>query len=180
MIPEKNRHFSGVLVALLIFTSLTLGACAKKPAETTTDSEVSVSGQDDGSSGQYGGQDDQMGQRDPGYADDANLRDVFFEFDRSELTPDSRDILQANADWINSNAGMKVQIEGHCDERGTEEYNLALGERRANSVKNYLMSLGVEEHRLFTISYGEELPAEQGHDESSWSKNRRAHFLVTK
>ena len=114
------------------------------------------------------------------YSPETALEDISFDFDKSDIRADARDILQKNADWINANPDAKVQIEGHCDERGTEEYNLALGERRANAVKNYLASLGVGAERLYTISYGEELPVDPGHAEEAWSKNRRAHFLVTK
>ena len=121
----------------------------------------------------------QEGQRDATYSETAALRDVFFDFDRSDLREDSRAAIDANAGWMKNNPGMKVQIEGHCDERGTEEYNLALGERRASAVKNYLVSLGVDSRRLYTISYGEELPVDPGHSEEAWSKNRRAHFVAT-
>jgi peptidoglycan-associated lipoprotein len=109
----------------------------------------------------------------------AQLQDVYFEFDKSDLTESARQILKQNADWINGSPGVRIQIEGHTDERGTEEYNLALGERRARTVKNYLISLGVDPGRLYTISYGEELPVNPEHNEAAWSQNRRAHFLVT-
>jgi len=106
----------------------------------------------------------------------AELGTVYFDFDKYELKSEARDTLAANAEWLKSNAGIQIQIEGHCDERGTEEYNLALGERRANAVKSYMVSLGVDEARLFTISYGEEMPADPGHDAAAWAKNRRAQF----
>ncbi len=103
------------------------------------------------------------------------LDTVYFDFDRSTIRDDARAILQANADQLMS-GGSTVTIEGHCDERGSEEYNLALGERRANSVKQYLVNLGVEGGRLRTLSYGEAKPAVQGHDESAWRWNRRGAF----
>jgi peptidoglycan-associated lipoprotein len=102
---------------------------------------------------------------------------VNFEYDKSSLSADAKKKLQQNADWINSNPTAKVQIEGHCDSRGSIEYNLALGERRANSVKNYLGSLGVSKERLSTISYGEEKPLVSGETESAYGKNRRANFV---
>jgi peptidoglycan-associated lipoprotein len=105
------------------------------------------------------------------------LESVYFDFDRSEIRDDARATLQTNAQSIGSASGT-VTIEGHCDERGSEEYNLALGERRANSVRKYLVNLGVADSRLRTISYGEAKPAVQGHDESAWRWNRRAAFLV--
>lgn len=105
-----------------------------------------------------------------------DLGTVYFDFDKYDLKPEARDTLAVNADWLKANTGIQIQIEGHCDERGTVEYNLALGERRANAVKNYLVSLGVDEARLFTISYGEEMPADPGHNREAWAKNRRAQF----
>ena len=104
------------------------------------------------------------------------LGSVYFDFDKYDLRSDARETLSANAEWLKSNSGIQIQIGGHCDARGTEEYNLALGERRANAVKSYLVSLGVDEARLFTISYGEEVPAESGSNEEAWAKNRRAEF----
>lgn len=106
------------------------------------------------------------------------LDDIHFDFDKSDIRADSRETLQKNADWLQNNPDIKIQIEGHCDERGTAEYNLALGERRAMSTKKYLISLGISADRIYTISYGEELPIDPNHSEDAWSKNRRAHFLV--
>lgn len=106
------------------------------------------------------------------------LRDVNFAFDRYDLSRTAREILARNADFIMKFSEAKIQIEGHCDERGTNEYNLALGERRAMSTKRYLLSLGVPAHRLSTITYGEELPIDPRHSEGAWSKNRRAHFVI--
>ncbi len=106
------------------------------------------------------------------------LRTVYFDFDKSELKDPARRTLTSNARWLRSNADFNVAIEGHCDERGTEEYNLALGEHRAHAVRAYLISLGIPAHRLATISYGEEHPEDSAHTEAAWSKNRRAQFLV--
>ena len=88
-------------------------------------------------------------------------------------------ILKENAELLKKYPKVKIQIEGHCDERGTNEYNLALGERRANSTKNYLVSLGISPDRISTISYGEEKPLDPGHNEEAWAKNRRAHTIIT-
>jgi peptidoglycan-associated lipoprotein len=101
---------------------------------------------------------------------------VFFAFDKSVLTPESRDTLANDAKLLKAASGVKIVIEGHCDERGTNEYNLGLGERRASSVKSYLVSLGISASRIKTISYGEEKPFGMGHDEAAWKQNRRAHF----
>ncbi len=103
---------------------------------------------------------------------------VYFDFDDYSLRADTQENLNSLGAHLKEAAGTSVQIEGHCDERGSNEYNLALGERRANSVKNYLVQLGVEAGSLNTISYGEERPAAEGHDESAWSKNRRAEFIL--
>jgi len=106
------------------------------------------------------------------------IRTVYFDFDRYNLTSEARRTLEANADWLKANPTATVQIEGHCDERGTTEYNLALGERRANSALNFLTQLGVDGSRLSTISYGEERSANPGHDEVAWSENRRSEFVI--
>lgn len=104
------------------------------------------------------------------------LQTVHFDYDSSVLRENARRILDRNIDWLKRNRDVRVQIEGHCDERGTEEYNLHLGERRANSVKRYLVTGGIDPVRLFTISYGEERPVDPGRGESAWAKNRRGQF----
>ena len=106
------------------------------------------------------------------------LQDIHFAYDSFELASEARDILRANATWLQSHAQAKVEVEGHCDERGTVEYNLALGAKRARAARDYLVSLGVAPERLSTISYGEELPLCREPEESCWQQNRRAHFLV--
>jgi peptidoglycan-associated lipoprotein len=105
---------------------------------------------------------------------------IYFEFNDSELRPQYRPLLEKKAAWLKTHPEYSVKIEGHCDERGTEEYNLALGERRAKVVMNYLTSLGVPPGRISTISYGEERPSASGHDEKAWAKNRRAEFRLSK
>jgi len=106
------------------------------------------------------------------------IEDVYFEFDKSRLLPEAQEILRNNAKWLMANPDASVIIEGHCDERGTNEYNMALGDRRANSAKSFLVDLGVAQQRMTTISFGEEQPADLGHDEEAWAKNRRAHFVI--
>lgn len=106
------------------------------------------------------------------------IGDVYFEFDQADLRPEAREQLAQNAEWLRENPQYRATIEGHCDERGTNEYNLALGERRANSAQSYIVSLGVDENRLDTISYGEERPACTESSESCWQRNRRAHFVI--
>ena len=112
------------------------------------------------------------------FAENANLRDVYFDFDKYDIRPDDAKTLDANAGWLKSNANNLVLIEGHCDERGTNEYNLALGERRAKATMNYLVSQGIQANRITIISYGKERPVCSEKNEACWQKNRRAHFLV--
>ena len=107
-----------------------------------------------------------------------NFRNVYFEFDKSNLTNEAKQILRSNAGYLVNNPNLRIRIEGHCDERGTEEYNLALGERRARSAYNYLKALGANSRQMAIISYGESRPVDPGHSERAWGKNRRAHFTV--
>ena len=106
------------------------------------------------------------------------LQDVRFDYDSAELATEARQTLQRNAEWLSSHAAVRILIEGHCDERGTVEYNLALGEERARAVRDYLGELGIGAERMRTISYGKEFPADPGHNESAWRKNRRAHLEI--
>ena len=106
------------------------------------------------------------------------LKDIHFDFDRYDIRPEDTQILKENAALLSKYPQVKVQVEGHCDERGTNEYNLALGERRASAAKKYLLSLGISTDRISSISYGEEKPLDTGHDEEAWSKNRRGHFVI--
>ncbi len=106
------------------------------------------------------------------------LENIHFDYDKSFIRDDAKPVLREVAAFMKKNPGAKVQIEGHCDERGTPEYNLALGQRRADSTKKYLVNLGIDGSRLSTISYGEEKPADPGHNEAAWAKNRRAVFDI--
>ncbi|HYE93625.1 MAG TPA: peptidoglycan-associated lipoprotein Pal [Terriglobales bacterium] len=108
----------------------------------------------------------------------ADLKPIYFDFDKYDIRPADAKVLDANAQWLKSNDSQLVLIEGHCDERGTNEYNLALGERRAKSTMNYLVSQGVQASRITIISYGEERPSCTQKTEECWSKNRRSQFLV--
>jgi peptidoglycan-associated lipoprotein len=106
------------------------------------------------------------------------LKDAFFNFDKSVIRDDQKAALNDNVGWLKVNTQARILVEGHCDERGTAEYNLALGERRANAVKDYLVGAGISADRISTISYGKERPFVLGHDESAWKWNRRAHFVL--
>ena len=107
-----------------------------------------------------------------------DVKDIFFDFDKYDIRPEDAKTLDASAGWFKSNPNHLILIEGHCDERGTNEYNLALGERRAKAAMNYLVSQGVQASRITIISYGEERPSCSDKTEGCWAKNRRAHFLV--
>lgn len=114
-------------------------------------------------------------------AEEASLEKIYFDFDSHILSPSARDTLSRNAEYLlKTNMSAKIQIEGHCDERGSDEYNLALGEKRAQAAYNYLVTLGVPSDRLSVISYGEEFPVVDGHDDAAWAQNRRDEFVITK
>ena len=106
-----------------------------------------------------------------------SLQDAYFEYDDAGLRPDAKAALENNARFMEQNSGLSVVVEGHCDERGSVEYNLALGERRAKAAKEFLVAYGIAASRLTTISYGKERPFDPGHYEAAWAKNRRAHFV---
>ena len=162
------------------FLVLFVAACATKPKDAadssgsgSSSSDSSVEGtisETAGSGIVKGSQEDLI----------VNVGDrVFFGYDSSDLDSDALELLQDQVAWLKQNSNVSVTIEGHCDERGGVQYNLARGEKRARSVKNFLMSLGVTSDRISTVSYGKERPVSFGHDEDSWSKNRRANFVVT-
>lgn len=114
----------------------------------------------------------------PGMASHPSLKDVLFDFNRDVLNADAKNALQGNIKWLKANPQVRVVIEGHADARGSPEYNLALGERRAKAVRDYLVTSGIDPHRLLTISRGERRPFAKGHGESAWKQNRRVHFVM--
>ena len=174
----NRRLFAAIALAFLT------AACASKTnsdAAATTDGATAdraplsrndvIFDKDMAGKGQFG----------PGSQEDLNAQAgdrVFFAYDSSELSAEGRATLEKQAGWLKQYANVNITVEGHCDERGTREYNLALGERRAQAVKNYLVSLGVPAERLNTISYGKERPAVMGADESAWAQNRRGVTVV--
>ena len=103
---------------------------------------------------------------------------VYFDYDRYDIRPDGAAIIQAKAAFMQQYSGVRSEIQGHCDERGTEVYNMALGDRRARAAYNYITSLGIEGGRLTTVSYGKERPLDSGHHEAAWARNRRAQFVI--
>lgn len=108
------------------------------------------------------------------------LADVYFDYDQAGLSDAARATLDRHAQWLQARPDVRVSVAGHCDERGTVDYNLALGDQRAKAVREYLVSLGVAEARLTAVSYGKERPVDNGHDDAAWAKNRRAHFAVSR
>ena len=196
-------RWSHLMLASLLVLGVVLSGCAKRPATTqaaapaptgaaaTTPGGGASQMQPTGS-GTAGGPAGGGGATTPGttaapagprpavadFREVPDLKDITFDFDKYDIRPADAKTLDTNATWLKSNPNHLVLIEGHCDERGTNEYNLALGERRAKSTMNYLVSQGVQASRITIISYGEERPACSQKSEECWAKNRRAHFLV--
>jgi peptidoglycan-associated lipoprotein len=165
-VRERSIALCAVAIALLLV------GCPAKKKTTLGESETQGFGP-----GGTGGSLEQF-KKGMGAAEGGPLQDVHFDYDRYDLRSEDRSILQQNAEWLKEHAGAKVEIEGHCDSRGTVEYNLALGAKRAKAVKDYLVSLGIASDRMSTISYGEELPLCREENEACWSRNRRAHSVV--
>ncbi|MBP5296123.1 MAG: peptidoglycan-associated lipoprotein Pal [Bacteriovoracaceae bacterium] len=154
--------------AIFIFTlALAISGCASK--KTATDSDIADLPENNPLELNGSSDNNTAGQ----------LQTVNFDYDSAQLNRAAKSILDLNAAYLNSATNIKVQIEGHCDERGSVQYNLALGERRAKSVKNYLTTRGISSSRISTISFGKENPLDTGHDESAWSANRRGNFVIT-
>ena len=163
--------FTRSIFTTLMIAFLAVGCASKKP-KNAQDGAV------DGSNGSNAGLTLELnGDSDSNRA--GGLQTVFFAFDSSTLDQQAKDTMNSNAEFLKANTQVDIQVEGHCDERGGRQYNLALGERRAKAVRDYLVALGVESKRLSTISYGSERPKAEGSDESAWSQNRRANFVVT-
>ncbi len=164
------KVFSSLLTIALFVSMVGCSSTKKKVQVDNADAEVSV-----GSEGASGLE--VNGDSDSGRA--GALKTVYFDYDSSTLSSSTKSTLTANAEFLKSNATVEVQVEGHADERGGVQYNLALGESRAKTIKDFLVALGVSAKRITTISFGKERPISFGHDESSWSQNRRGNFVVT-
>lgn len=154
-------------------------ATATVPSRPTGVAETDPTGSEDDSLSSVSDPDNIYGRTLDEINADSPLRDVPFDFDSAVLLESARPILDRTAEWLRSYSTVTLLVEGHCDERGTVEYNLALGERRATAAYNYLVSLGIPASRLKTISYGKEFALDPGHTEEAWARNRRAHFEVT-
>lgn len=162
-----------LLSLLVILCSLTFVSCSSdsKKSETSDVSVQSSDGQNSGLNFELNSDSD-SGKAGP-------LKTVFFSYDSSTLSSDAKAALENNANFLKNNSSVEVQIEGHCDERGGVQYNIALGDKRAKAVKNYLVALGVSASKITVISYGKERPVAFGHDDGAWGQNRRANFVVT-
>jgi peptidoglycan-associated lipoprotein len=170
---KVSRHLRvSFITVFALCLVVALSACSKKDV---TEGEPGFTTEGGGAALGEGGE---TGTAADSGTTNASMQTALFPYDSYKLTNAARTAIQANADWMKANPSASVQIEGHCDDRGTTEYNLALGERRANAALEYMVKLGVEKSRLSTISYGEERPVAQGADESAWSQNRRAEFVV--
>lgn len=174
MFSFKNPYRLATAMALVA----ALSACSKKdvvqdePVMNPSDTSGVATGIESSASSELMGNPGNVG------VPAVDLQIVHFPYDSYTLTNEARSALKANADWIKANPNSRVQVEGHCDERGTNEYNMALGDRRANAAIGYLTKMGVDRSRLEPISYGEERPADGGHDEAAWAANRRAVFVI--
>lgn len=184
----KNRTWTAVLALLLTGTLGLAAACKKKPPTTAAGAKPTAeeSGRTPETrvppppSGTPPGVDSgTLPENIAAINTGGYLKDAFFEYDKADLREDARTALAADAEWLKKYRTVQFLIEGHCDERGTSEYNLALGDRRANAAKEYLVSLGVDASRVKTVSYGKERPFCTESAEDCWQKNRRAHFLAT-
>lgn len=167
-----------VLILTILAATLTLTSCASNKKKTEGGDNVNVDTTSLDNANNAGGVALEVnGDSDSNRA--GALQTVYFDYSSAAITGATRDTLNANAEFLKKNASVKVQVEGHCDERGSVQFNLALGEKRAKSVKDYLQSQGIASSRLSIISLGKEKPVSFGHDEESWSKNRRGNFVVT-
>jgi len=170
-----GKRLLGVVVVGLLFTFVGSGcSSSKKPG---AGAGGGAGGVDETGLGSTGGSLDRT-KKGLAPGDEGPLTDIHFGFDSYELDEPARTTLRDNGNWLKDHPKTKVEVEGHCDERGTVEFNLALGAKRAGAAKEYLVALGVAADRLTTISYGEELPLCHEHTEECWQKNRRAHFVV--
>lgn len=172
----KARHWQHLVIGLAVAATI-LAGCALAPgtSETSASAGGAAGVRTAGGSDATG-----LGPRPPikEFVALRDLQDIHFDFDRYDIRPEAAQVLDTSADWLRTNREVLVLIEGHTDERGTNEYNLALGDRRARAALNYLVSRGVQKSRITTITYGEERPSCTARSENCWSENRRAHFAI--
>jgi peptidoglycan-associated lipoprotein len=177
--PGRTEPWGTVLVAVLAIV-LAVGACSRKKPPTTDITTQTTAA--DTASVPPPAEEDRAAELRAARIEEARLiiaEKIFFDFNRSEIKPEYREVLARKADVLNEFPEISMRIEGHCDDRGTVEYNLALGERRAQAAKDYLVNAGIDPDRMNTISYGEERPAVEGAGEEVWAQNRRDEFVIT-
>jgi peptidoglycan-associated lipoprotein len=174
---KAMQIFKVALVVLFLVSGLIGCATTPPPSQDTPVAQSDMSQQGEAKAADSGSK---TAETVPSHEAMAGMENIYFDFDQFTLSSDARKVLGANAKYLKANGGVKVVIEGHCDERGSDEYNLALGESRALAAKEYLISLGVSAKRLSVISYGEEKPAVKGSTEAAWAKNRRAEFKAVR
>ncbi|MGD9400662.1 MAG: peptidoglycan-associated lipoprotein Pal [bacterium] len=172
-----------IAILLVIALAVTIVGCGKKKAEPDIDAEREAA--ERAAREAEAAKEPKLPEREvepvvPVRPEDIKLDNIYFEFDKYDLTPESKMTLSANASIMMEHSSFSILIEGHCDERGTEDYNLALGEKRALAARDYLVGFGIAKDRISVISYGEEKPVDPRHNEEAWAKNRRARFVVTK
>ena len=189
----RRSYMKRFFVALIILTiaGFALWGCSKSALKQTSSGEQpTVQAQATAKPGESSDQakktalqkstEEQQSKKEAAAEGGMPFSDVHFDFDKYDLKPGERVLLNKIADWLKKDENYVVRIEGNCDERGTVEYNLALGNRRANAAMNYLVDMGIGKKRIKTVSYGKEKPLDPGHDEAAWAKNRRDHFVVIK
>jgi peptidoglycan-associated lipoprotein len=182
---KRNLKIAGIVLLVLSLSFVFMAGCAKKEVvkeETLMAKEEKAAeaqaAEREALAKEQEGAPSTLEERERLLQEAAAFGDVYFDYDKYDLKTEARNTLRQHADWLMTNSDFQVILEGHCDERGTREYNLALGERRSESVRDYLINLGIDMGRLTTISYGEELPLDPTHTEEAWAKNRRVHFVV--
>ncbi|MBW2615206.1 MAG: peptidoglycan-associated lipoprotein Pal [Deltaproteobacteria bacterium] len=188
----RKKMITGLIALAFVCSSfLVMVSCAKKqvgvsegvqptPEAKATVTKPATKADDDYAKREKARQAKLKALRDAQMVANFEAQSIYFDFDKSDLKPAAKATLKNKAAWLRDHVAYVVRIDGHCDERGTAEYNLALGERRAHAAKKFLMALGVSEHRMSGISYGEEKPADPGHNEGAWAKNRRDEFNLVK
>lgn len=172
----KAMQIFKVALVVLFLVSGVIGCATTKPAPQDAQVSQADMSQQDGGEVKAADESSMMSETVPSHMQMAGMEKIYFDFDQFTLSAEARETLNDNAEYLKMNDNVQVVIEGHCDERGSDEYNLALGESRALAAKNYLVSLGISAKRLSVISYGEEKPAVSGANESAWAQNRRAEF----
>ncbi|MBN1290306.1 MAG: peptidoglycan-associated lipoprotein Pal [Candidatus Latescibacteria bacterium] len=174
----KKGNVAVVFVLGLLLTLASFNGCAKKKAETPPPKPAPVV-QEKKPAPKPQVKEPERKIVEKVAISESQFNTVYFDFDKSDIKSDQRSNLSNNARLLSDNSTIRIRIEGHCDERGTDEYNMALGQRRADAIKQYLIDYGISSSRISTISYGEERPVSSGHNESSWSQNRRGEFKIT-